>query len=71
MSLTQVNWGMISTSVASAANIANKTSPVNTANKYEGLFIWDSTNHRLMRSEGAADVSVWWVVDGSTSVTPA
>lgn len=71
MSLTQVPWGMISTFAASATDIANKASSVNTANKYEGLFIWDSTNHRLMRSEGATDVSVWWVVDGSISVTPA
>lgn len=71
MSLTKVKWGMISTFVAPATDIANKASSVNTANKYEGLFIWDSTNHRLMRSEGATDVSVWWVVDGSISVTPA
>lgn len=71
MSLTQVNWGMISTSSAPATDIANKASSINTANKYAGLFIWDSTNHRLLRAEGATDVSAWWVVDGSTSITPA
>lgn len=71
MSLTQVTWGMIATENATAANIADKTSTVNTVNKYGGLIIWDTTNHRLMRSEGSTDVSVWWVVDGSVSVTPA
>ena len=71
MALTKVNWGMIDTPSYTAANIADKTSSVNTTAKYAGLFIWDTTNHRLMRSEGATDVSVWWVVDGSTSVTPA
>ena len=71
MSLTQVSWQFINTVSVTAADIANKTASVNTANKYEGLFVWDSTNHRLMRSEGSADVSVWWVVDGSASVTPS
>lgn len=71
MSLTQVNWGMIATSSVSATDIANKAAFVNTTGKYAGLFIWDFTNHRLMRSEGATDVSAWWVVDGSASVTPA
>ena len=71
MSLTQVSWQFIDTISVTAIDIGDKTSPVNTINKYAGLFVWDSTNHRLMRSEGAADVSVWWVVDGSTSVTPS
>ena len=71
MSLTQVSWQFINTISATATDIADKTASVNTTNKYAGLFVWDSTNHRLMRSEGATDVSVWWVVDGSTSVTPS
>ena len=71
MSLTQVSWQFINTISVTASDIANKTSSVNTTNKYAGLFIWDSTNHRLMRSEGETDVSTWWVVDGSTSVTPS
>ena len=69
--ITQVTWGTIATTNATAANIANRASTVNTIDKYEGLIIWDTTNHRLMRSEGSTDVSVWWVVDGSTSVTPS
>ena len=71
MSLTKVSWSMIDTESYTATNIADKTSTVNTVDKYEGLYIWDSTNNRLMRSSGSTDVSAWWVVDGSTSVTPA
>lgn len=71
MALTKAAYGIINTASATAANIANKASSVNTTNKYEGLFIWDTTNNRLMRAAGSTDVSVWWVVDGSTSVTPA
>ena len=39
MSLTQVNWGMIATSGASATDIANKAASVNTTGKYAGLFV--------------------------------
>jgi hypothetical protein len=71
MSLTKVSWSMIDTQSVSAANIASATATVNTVGKYEGLFIWDTTNHRLMRAEGSAAVDKWYVVDGSASVTPA
>lgn len=71
MALTKVSWSMIDTNSYAATDIADKTSTVNTIDKYEGLYIWDTTNNRLMRSSGLADVSPWWVVDGSTSVTPA
>ena len=71
MSLTSVSWQLINTASASAADIASKTSGVNTAGKYEGLMIWDTTNRRLMRARGATDISPWDCVDGSVSVTPA
>jgi hypothetical protein len=71
MSLTKVSWSMIDTQSDTATNIANATSTINTVGKYAGLFIWDTTNHRLMRAEGSAAVDKWYVVDGSTSVTPA
>lgn len=54
-----------------AAQIADKTHAVNTTGKVNGLEVWDTTNHRKMRAIGSTDVSVWWVVDGSASVTPA
>ena len=71
MALTKVSWSMIDTANYTAVQIADKTSTANTVNKYDGLYIWDTTNNRLMRASGATDVSIWWVVDGSTSVTPA
>ena len=71
MSLTKVSWSMIDTGSYTDAEIADKTSSVNTIDKYEGLYIWDETNNRLMRSSGDLDISNWWVVDGSASVTPA
>jgi hypothetical protein len=70
MPLTEVSWAMINTAVITAANIASKTSAANTVGKYDGLIVWDSTNNRLMRASGSTDVAVWWVVDGSTFVTP-
>jgi hypothetical protein len=71
MAITKVSWSMIDMASYTAAQISDKTSTANTLNKYDGLFVWDITNHRLMRSSGSTDVSPWWVVDGSTSVTPA
>jgi len=71
MALTKVSWSMIDTGSYTDAEIADKTSSVNTIDKYEGLYIWDETNNRLMRSSGDLDISDWWVVDGSASVTPA
>lgn len=71
MGLTKVTYAMIDTDSYTAANIADKSSTANTVDKYEGLYVWDTTNNRLMRSSGSTDVSPWWVVDGSTSVTPA
>ena len=62
---------MIDTQSVSAADIASASATVNTVGKYQGLFIWDTTNHRLMRAENSAAIDKWYVVDGSTSVTPA
>ena len=69
--ITKVSWDLINTASVSAADIANKAAAVNTTNKYAGLFVWDTTNTRLMRASGATDVSSWICVDGSVTVTPA
>ena len=71
MSLTKVSWSMIDTISYTAAQIADKTATVNTVNKYDGLYVWDTTNHRLMRANGALATDAWWIIDGSASVTPA
>lgn len=68
---TQATWGILYTPTALATAIADKTNAINTTNKYEGLMVWDTTNNRLLRASGALDVSPWYVVDGSASVTPS
>ena len=71
MAITKASWGIIDTQSVSASDIASAASTINTVNKYTGLYIWDSTNNRLMRSNGSLAASPWYVVDGSTSVTPS
>lgn len=55
---------------ATAAALLDKTQPINTTGKVNGLIVWDSTNNRLMRSSGTLDTDTWWVIDGSASITP-
>ena len=71
MNITKTSWGLINTQSVSATDIASAASTINAVNKYSGLYIWDTTNNRLMRSSGNLAVSPWYVVDGSASVTPA
>jgi hypothetical protein len=53
-----------------AANLANKSNIFNTQAKFLGRGVWDTTNNRLMVASGSTDVSLWYVADGSASVTP-
>lgn len=71
MALTKVTHSMVSTPADTASNIADATAAINTADKYEGQYIWDITNKRLLRAAGDIATSDWDVVDGSASVTPA
>jgi uncharacterized membrane protein len=57
--------------VDTAANIASAAASINTVNKYAGRRVWDSTNNRELRASGSLATSVWHVVDGSVTVTPA
>jgi len=54
-----------------AAQIASRTDFVNLGGKYEGMLVWDTTNNRMMYASGSTDVSPWYVIDGSASVTPS
>jgi hypothetical protein len=56
---------------ATATQIADKTHAANTTNKLAYKPIWDTTNHRLMVTEGSSDVSPWYAADGTAPVTPA
>lgn len=55
---------------ATAANIASVSASINTTDKFTGKFCWDTTNNRLMRANGSTANAVWYVVDGSTYVSP-
>ena len=70
MSLTKVAYAMIEMPTDTAANIADEAADINTTGKYEGLFVWDTTNKRMLRASGDAHTDDWDVVDGSVQVTP-
>jgi hypothetical protein len=53
-----------------AAQIADITHPVNTTNKEQGIFVYDTTNNRMMCSTGAAAGSAWTAFTPGTSVNP-
>jgi len=57
-------------STATAANIASISNAINTTGKAQGRAVLDTTNHRLMIADGATAGALWWVSDGSASVTP-
>ena len=65
------NWGSNATKSATAANIAAIGNAINTLNKVAGRQIYDTTNNRLMIASGANANSLWYVADGSASVTPS
>lgn len=71
MAATQVTWSLLYTPQASAADIADDTAQINIQGKYEGLFVWDITNKRLLRAAGSLPTSEWAVVDGSAQVIPS
>lgn len=64
-------FGQVNGGSASATSIADVGNAINTTNKVAGKTVWDTTNNRLMRASGSAAADPWWVVDGSTSVTPS
>lgn len=56
---------------ATSTVIADKTSIVNTADKYAGKLAYDTSNHRMLVALGSADVSIWELCDGTVAITPA
>jgi len=53
------------------AQIADQTHAVNTGYRPKDWRVWDSVNHREMRSRGTGATAVWDAIDGSVSVTPS
>jgi hypothetical protein len=56
--------------VHTAANIADASAAVNTGYRPQGWQVFDSTNGRVMVSNGSSTTSDWKVSDGSATVTP-
>jgi hypothetical protein len=54
-----------------SANIASSSATVNTVGKFRGKQVFDVTNNRVMIADGSGATDVWYVVDGSASVTPS
>jgi parallel beta-helix repeat protein len=67
------DWVQVSANMdyRTGVEIADKTNSINTADKYVGKTLWDTTNSRVMVAAGPTDVSRWYVCDGSAFVTPA
>ena len=56
--------------VFTGANILDIGHKVNTSLKSQGRAVWDSTNQRIMVANGALAADLWYIADGSASVTP-
>jgi|694.fasta_scaffold123296_2 hypothetical protein len=68
---TWLEFGAPIITQATAAAIAAVGNAINTTGKFGGKLVWDSTNNRLLRTQGGAAADPWYVVDGSASVTPS
>ena len=55
----------------SSSNIASSSATVNTVGKFRGKQVFDASNNRVMIADGSGATDVWYVVDGSASVTPS
>lgn len=53
------------------AEISSRLHSVNTSHKQIGKVIFDKTNNRLLVASGPNNNSPWYVVNGSSSITPS
>jgi hypothetical protein len=75
-SLEKINNNFTELSLFIAPNytiqeISSRLHSVNTNRKQIGKVIFDKTNNRLLVATGPNNNSPWYVVDGSSSVTPS
>ncbi len=54
-----------------AANLGSAAATINTANKFAGRLVLDTTNHKIYSARGANATDPWDLADGSASVTPS
>lgn len=57
--------------VVETEDLSSATSSSNTVDKVEGLLVFNITDNKVYISSGSSATSVWYVVDGSSSITPA
>ena len=57
--------------VATTEELSSATDNFNTVNKVQGLLVFNATDNKVYVSSGSSATSVWYVVDGSSSITPA
>lgn len=55
---------------ATAAQLGNSSSAINTTGKAVGVKVWDSTNNRVMIAQGALPGEIWSAADGSGDIDP-
>lgn len=64
-------WGSSDVqSTATTVQLESKTDTVNISNKYGGRPIWNTTDNKQYIASGSVDNSIWYVCDGSASITP-
>ena len=61
----------VAPAVATAAQIGSAGDVVNTVGKFVGRLVVDTTNNRMLYASGTSATAIWYVVDGSASITPA
>lgn len=64
-------WNINGLVQATSTVIGDKTSIVNTADKYAGKMAYDTSNHRMMVALGPAVTDIWELCDGTVAITPA
>jgi len=67
---TAGGWLIDGVGQATSAQILDKTSAINTVNKYQYKKIWDTSNLFMVYATGPSDVSTWKIVDNSATYTP-
>lgn len=67
---SEVGWQPSDISVATTAELLNKNSTPNTINKYAGRSLWNTGENKQYVASGSSDVAIWYVSDGSGSITP-
>lgn len=56
--------------VTTTAALQTSTNAINTTNKVQGKIVYNSTTKKVYVADGGSPTSAWYVIDGSSSITP-